>query len=199
MSSFEERVHKVRAEDARLSSDRDDLARQKAQRESEHESKRVDLRRIWVKVTEAMVQTGQEPDVLVATPEGIARARSVPNREPSFFQQFRHNSSKAVQKHASKQYAAVGSLYQPAWDMQTSMTTGKGTELEQTTEFFLAQDATVYTGLAKSGNFKSPDGFELPYYEPFYPIDEYMDLGDLECDTIEQGLARLVVRRELAL
>lgn len=206
MKSFDDRIREAREKDNQLRERREAESRKK----SEQYLARVALGDNWKKITAAMA--GKQPDALVASPEGIARAQRVPIVQPSKWQEFwdRHGdwqraSEESWRRSSEKirrELAIIRNLglYQPAWDMESLIAyPGKTPEFNHNAWLFLGQDATVYTDLNQSGNIKDSQDIELPYSMPFYPISTCMELGDNETEAISQALATLVVRRNLVI
>jgi hypothetical protein len=218
--NFDERVRAVRENDAREKREGEESAQRR------HEA-RTALRATWEKVTRAIVQSGIQPDVRVATPEGIARADEVnKNRPRSYYDKpflpslleglfpnaqirptyIRHQVPKEVDEEWDRAvFDAIGSLVQPAWDMESYIDSPGGTSKKDgkvyvSDRLFLAQDATIYTGLVGPVAYRriSPAGVVYPgSFNTLYPISACMELNDEKHDDIELALATLVARREL--
>jgi hypothetical protein len=218
--SFDERVRAVRENDAREKRERKDSAQRRYEA-------RTELRETWEKVTTAIVQSGIQPDIRVATPEGIARANKVNEGRPKsyFYTPFLnglleelfpnaparpsrlwHQVPKQVDEEWDRAvFDAIGSLVQPAWDMESYRDAPERTSKDgkvNSDRLFLAQDATIYVGLVGSGSHKliSPAGVVYSgLFNKLYPISTCMELDDEKHDVIELALATLVARSKLTI
>ncbi len=205
--SFEDQVRKVHANDARQARERQESAQRT-------HSMRTALKETWEKVTFAIVRSGIQPDAQVATPEGIARGNAV-NKERPYDTTERFLGEPRIRRvpedvHRAWDRAvldAVGSLVQPAWCMESYITSrdssGDHSYIHSHTGresdgLFLAQDSTIYRfsaiDLAHYSGMRMDLG-ESGY--SYYPISTCMALGDDVAGVFEMALATLVARREL--
>jgi hypothetical protein len=209
--NFEDRMRETRERLARDAKNRENFRQAELRRNKERYEARTELKEYWGKIAQAIVQSGIEPDVKqVATPQGIKRANEVYKSKPrgvwtkSFFGTPIYSGVSQEEENAwhTSYFNAVGSLYQPAWDMEYEYK-----DRHDGGRLFLAQDATIYTKLdVRDGDEvilrgrNTLHGAVIPtLYAPHYPISTYMELNDTTHITIERALAHMVVRRELTI
>lgn len=152
-----------------------------------------------------MVEAGEQPDVRVATPDGIERAKNVPHIRYPTHKKFLGETVLAgngeLQREADKAWFnnvidAVGTSYQSAWDMDSYLEFDGDSQ-----RLFLGRDATIYIGLhCYAGQIKTPNGAVIPC-SPIghHSISACMELSDDIHNAIELALATLVVRRKLTI
>jgi hypothetical protein len=208
--NFDEQVRRIRQNDARQTRERKESAQRR-------HLARIALKEIWGKVTASIVQSGIPPDAQVATPKGIARGSAVNKKRP-YDTTERFLGEPRIRRvpqgvHRAWDRAvlnAIGSLVQPAWDMETYIYEesyidqpvygDRGYRYSHTgnecgDRLFLAQDSTIYRSSVVDVSRYPRSVYESGY--SYYPISTCMALRDDVAGVLEMALATLVARREL--
>jgi hypothetical protein len=206
--NFEEKVRTIRENKARE-------VRERKESDRRIYLARTALKETWEKVTQAIVQSGIQLDAQAATPEGIARGNAVNKRRP-------HDTTelflgepriRRVPQHVHRTWNravldAVGSMVQPAWDMESYVEQygGYGNYRyrhsrtgHESGRLYLAQDSTIYrlSSIDPARYGQGMDFGESGY--SYYPISTCMELRDDVAGALEMALATLVAGRDLKL